>query len=188
MPKDKNYKSIANGAFEDKVNNIVFILKFLDSKGGLSLVKEYFTDAVPNYILQFVGFGGATKWVLRQILRTTPHVYLQKIVDRVKSDGDFLKQDFELKEDSKNRIVSQLNCRYMRALVKKGKKFKCDFDIREYYCQNACIPLLSKVMADVYLTLDAELTPKGCIQTITIDKSSFEKDSEQDKEKEQKDE
>lgn len=186
MPKEKNYKKIVKGAFEDKANNIVFIMKFLDSKGGLNLVKEYFAEAVPNYILEYIGFGGAKKWVMRQWLKASPHGYLQKIGEEVKKDGDFLKQNFELIEETKTRIVSKIDCKYMRKLVKTGKKFECDFDIREYYCKNACIPLLSKVLSDIYLRLNVELIPDGCIQTVEIDKSSFKKDEEEARENEKK--
>ncbi|NVM56041.1 MAG: hypothetical protein HWN66_20250 [Candidatus Helarchaeota archaeon] len=186
MPKDKNYKKMVKGAFEDKANNIVFIMKFLDSKGGLNLVKEYFAEAVPNYILEFIGFGGAKKWIMRQWLKASPHGYLQKIGEEVKSDADFLKQNFELIEDAKTRIVSKIDCKYMRKLVKTGKKFGCEFDVREYYCQNACIPLLSKVLSDIYLRLNVELTQDGCIQIIEVDKSSFQKDEEEAQEKEKK--
>ncbi|MHA1314620.1 MAG: hypothetical protein ACTSRB_11995 [Candidatus Helarchaeota archaeon] len=40
MTKDKNFKKMAKLAFEDKVKNIIFMMKFLDSKGGLEEVKE----------------------------------------------------------------------------------------------------------------------------------------------------
>jgi len=178
LPKDKNYKKIAKVAFEDKVNNILFIMKFLDSQGGLELIREYFTDAIPNYVLTFIGFGGAKKWVMRQWLKANPHGYMQKIIEKIKSDGEFLKQNFKTLEDSKDRIVSQIDCRYMRSLVKTGKKFECDFDIREYYCNNACIPLLSKILRDLYLRLSVELTNDGCLQTIEIDKSLLKKEED----------
>jgi len=179
MSKDVNYKEIANNSFEDKVNNIVFIMKFLDERGGLNLVKEYFANAVPTYIIEFEGFGGAKKWVIRQWIRANPHGFLQKIGEQVKKDSGFLKQKFELIEDTKDCMVSKVNCKYMRSLVKKGKKYKCDFDMREYYCQNACIPLLSKIVSDIYLTFNAELTPDGCIQTIKMDKSALSKDEKE---------
>lgn len=176
MTKEKNYKNIAKSAFKDKVNNILFILKFLDAKGGLELIREYFTDAIPAYILEHEGFGGAKKWMLRQLLRTTPHGYMQKILDQVIQDGAFLNQNFKIIENTKEQITSEIDCKYMRALVKQGRKYDCNFDIREYYCQNACIPLLKKLLADVYLNLKVELIKNGCVQTLKIDTTSFKKD------------
>ncbi len=67
----------------------------------------------------------------------------------------------------------------MLNLEKTAKKFGCAFDIREYYCQNACIPLLSKILSDIYLRLNIDLTKDGCIQIIEIDKSSFKKIKEE---------
>ena len=83
MSKEKNYKEIANNAFKDKVNNIVFIMKFLNDRGGLELVREYFTDAVSSYIIKFEGFGGAKKWIIRQWIRASSKGYLNKILEQV---------------------------------------------------------------------------------------------------------
>ncbi len=133
LTKDKNFKKIAKLAFEDKIKNIIFMMKFLDSKGGLEEVEEYFAQAIPSYVMEFEGIGDAKKWLLRQLAKSDPHGYMTKITDKVK------------------------------------KEFQCDFDVRNYYCTNACIPILSKVYADIYLNIDVELNENGCTQTISVD-------------------
>lgn len=176
MQKAKNYKKIAKYAFQDKVNNVVLLMKFLDSIGGQEMVRNYFAEALPKYILEFEGFGGTKKWVVRQWLKASPQGFIHKVLDQIKADGEFLQEKFELLEDTKDRIVVKINCKYMRSLAKKSKKYECDFFSRDYYCQNACIPLLTQVTSDIYLGLTVELTKDGCIQTIAFDKSAFEKD------------
>ena len=180
MPKDKNYKKIAKGAAEDKVNNIVFIMKFLNSKGGLDLVREYFAESVPDYIIEYASPGGATKWVMRQWLKRGSHSYLKKIVSTMMEDGQLINppENYEIIEDKNEQTVLKLKCNYRKRLVKTGKKLKCNFDIQEYYCNHACIPILSRIYADIYCKVKVDLTDEGCIQTIQIDKATFSKDEE----------
>ncbi|MHA1143888.1 MAG: hypothetical protein ACTSRW_04055 [Candidatus Helarchaeota archaeon] len=171
MTKDKNFKKIAKLAFEDKIKNIIFMMKFLDSKGGLEEVEEYFAQAIPSYVMEFEGIGDAKKWLLRQLAKSDPHGYMTKITDKVKKDSQFIipLENYVMLEDVKDRISFQISCKFMKSMVKQGRKFQCDFDVRNYYCTNACIPILSKVYADIYLNIDVELNENGCTQTISVD-------------------
>ncbi|MHA1301431.1 MAG: hypothetical protein ACTSO9_18570 [Candidatus Helarchaeota archaeon] len=173
--KEKNYRKLAKKAYDDKVSNIIFVMKFLDSKGGLELVREYFAEAIPDYVLQYAGTGSAGKMILKQLLKRNPVANIKKIIEKVIDDSEFLipKDNYEPLEIKEEEVISKIKCKYIRDLIKKGKKFKCDFDLREYYCNNACIPLLSKIYKDIFLNFDVEITKSGCIQRISIDKTQF---------------
>lgn len=178
MTKEKNYKRIAKKAAEDKVNNLIFIMKFLNNKGGLSFIEEYFAEAIPNYVIEFEGVGGAKKWVMRQWIKRSPHDFMQKMSQTLVEDGEIINpaENYELLEDNEENIVSKLKCNLRKNLIKTAKKYQCDFDVQDYYCNHACIPILIKVCSDIYLKITVELTKDGCIQTLQIDKSSLSKD------------
>jgi len=173
MKKDKNYKKMSKDCFNDKVANTTLLMKYLDSKGGLDLVKEYYTDALPEYIKKYKGFGDAKKWVIRQIAKTGPHKYMKTVIDQAKKEGEYMSSidDHEHIEESAEKIKTKIKCKYMKSLVKKAKKMECDFDIRDYYCNHACIPLLTLMHSDIYLNIEIELIDSGCIQTIRVDES-----------------
>jgi len=177
VPKEKNYKRIAKNAAKDKVSNIIFIMKFLNSKGGLELMREYFAEAIPRYVLDAEGVGGAKKWVMRQWAKRSAHGYMTKILETFKEDAELINpsENYELLEDSETKIVNKLKCNYRTRLIKAGKKYNCDFDVQEYYCNHACIPILSQIYADLYLIIDVELTKDGCIQTIQLDEAALSK-------------
>ena len=128
---------MAKNALDDKVSNMIFIMKFLDEKGGLELVREYFTEAIPKYLLEFSGSGKAAKAIARQWLKRSPSGYLNMVLNKLREDADFLSQKFENIEDKGHIQVAKVDCKYIRKLVKGGKTYGCDFDIREYYCKNA---------------------------------------------------
>ncbi len=182
MPKDKNYKRLAKNAAEDKVNNTIFIMKFLNSKGGLDLIREYFVEAIPSYVLDFAGPGGAKKWVMRQWARKGALGYMKKIMETFKEDAEFINpsENYEIVEESEEQIVTQLKCKYRKRLIKTGKKCQCDFDVQDYYCNHACIPLLTKLYADAYMKISVALTKEGCIQTVQVDHDSLSKDGAAD--------
>ncbi|MHA1381039.1 MAG: hypothetical protein ACTSRG_21945 [Candidatus Helarchaeota archaeon] len=146
-------------------------MKFLDSKGGLDLVKEYFAEAIPNYLLKYEGTGGAKKFIAKQWFKRNPSGYLHMIIDKLREDCEFLSQKHEIIEDRGEQLVSKIDCKYLRKLIRKGKTYGCEFDLRDYYCKNTCIPLLSKLLNDAYIKINVELIKNGCIQTITADKS-----------------
>ena len=173
MGKEKNYKKLGKKAIEDKVSNIIFIMKFLDSTGGLELVRKYFADAIPSYLIEYAGTGKAGKLIFKQLLKRNPSGNIKRVVEQVKSDNEFLipLDDYEPLEIIDNQVISKINCSYIKKLIKQGKKFHCDFNLRDYYCKNACIPLLSRLYSDIFLKLNAELTKNGCIQRIEIDES-----------------
>ena len=86
-------------------------------------------------------------------------------------------------EDNEQQIVTKLKCNYRKRLRKAAKQFHCDFYTDDYYCNNACIPILTKAHADIYLKFDVELTKDGCLQTVQIDRSAFSKDEAEAEEK-----
>ena len=182
MPK--NYKKLTKDALLDKAANTVMLMKFLNSKGGVNLVQEYFSDSIPNYILEFAGLGDAAKWILRQLARKSPNGFMNKVLNKSRDDGEYLAplDSFETIENNKNHIITKINCLYLKKLRKKGKQYKCNFDMKEYYCKYACIPLLKKVHKDIYLNIDIELLKNGCIQTISVDSTSLSKHKEKDDE------
>ena len=185
MTKNKNYKKMAKDCFRDKVDNTTLLMKFLHAKGGLDLVKEYYTDALPDYIHEYEGFGDAKMWVLRQVAKSGPRIYMKKVIDQGREDSEYMfpTENYEVIEISDKQIKSKLKCKYMKALVKKGKKYKCDFDIRDYYCNHACMPLLKKMHSHIYLDFQIELIDSGCIQTIQMDESVKKKEKEENKTK-----
>ncbi len=182
MPKEKNYKRLLKNAVEDKINNIVFIMKFLNSKGGVELVEDYFANAIPSYVLEFGGVGGAKKWIMRQWLKRSARGYMEKIANTILEDSEWINppENYEWIEDDENQMVLKLKCNYRKRLIKAGKKFKCEFDIRDYYCNHACIPILIKIYSDLYLKINVTLTKEGCLQSIEVDKATFSKDSKDD--------
>lgn len=175
MPKDKNYKKMVKAAFEDKVNNTIMMMKFLHSKGGLELVREYFGEAIPSYLLEFAGLGDAQKWVLRQLAKTSPHAFMKQVGEKSRKEGQYMTplENYEVLEDTKEQIRARIKCRLIKNLVKQGNKFQCDFDVRDYYCNNACIPLLSKAYSDICLNIKVDLNEDGCVQTVQVDKQAL---------------
>ena len=186
MIKNKNYKKMVKNAVDDKINNVVFLMKFLDSKGGSDLVKEYFSDALPTYIRDYEGSGDAKKWVLRQLLRSGHLNYMKKVLNEVQKGLEFLfpLENNKLLEESEEKCVTQIKCKYIKKLMKQAKKYECDFDIRDYYCNHACIPLISGGYSDIYLKIQVKLTDLGCIQTVKVDESTLKKDKDEIKGKE----
>ena len=175
MPKGKNYKKLVKLAFIDKIKNTVFMMKFLDAKGGLNLVREYFADALPGYILKYDGLGDAQKWILRQLARNSPHAFMRQIGEKARKDGEYMapRENFDIIEDTKEQISVSIKCDFIKNILKQSKRFECNFDARDYYCNNACIPLLLKVYDDLYLQMDIQLNENGCVQTMRVNQSKL---------------
>ena len=167
----KNYKKLVKLAFMDKVKNTVILMKFLHAKGGINLVQEYFAEALPGYVLEYDRMGDAQRWVLRQLAKKTPHAFMKQVTEQAQKDTEFMtpRENFEILEDTKEQLAVSVKCEFLKQVLKEAKKYECDFDVREYYCKNACIPLLSKGYADIYMDLDIKLQDAGCIQTIRVD-------------------
>lgn len=183
MTKKKNYKKFHKNAFEDKINNVVLTMKFLNSKGGVELVEDFFGKFLPDQALEYEGTGDAKKWVLRQVLRAGHLGYMRRVLSEGQKAAEFIfpLDNYELLEESEEKSVTKVNCDYVKKLRKQGKKFECEFDIKDYYCNHACIPLLLRSYKDIYLDLDVELIDTGCIQTIKVDESTFKKDEKEKK-------
>ncbi|MHA1270981.1 MAG: hypothetical protein ACTSPY_14400 [Candidatus Helarchaeota archaeon] len=177
MTKDKNYKRFYKKSLEDKIRNIIYIMKFLNSIGGVDQVRKFFGELVPNELLQHEGPGDAKKWILKQMFKTSPTGTLQKLFSTVLSDNEWLipLDCYETLEEGKELIKTKISCKYLKSLKKLAKKYKCDFDIQEYYCKNACNPLLKTVYSDVFIDFNVEFLDDGCIQTIKINKAAIQK-------------
>lgn len=179
MPKDKkDYKKLAKAAFDDKVSNVVYLLKFLDLKGGPELIREYYAEAIPNFIMKYSAPGETAKKLFRFWLKRNPVDNLKKIIDTIREGSEFYlpPENFKIsQEDEGKEIVSTIKCKYLKNITKQAKKFQCDFDIREYYCKQACIPLLTVLYSEFYLDFSVELTKKGCIQKVKINRGLLDK-------------
>ena len=173
MTNNKDYKKLVKQAYDDKVNNIIYLLKFLNSKGGSELIKEYFGEAIPNYVKKYDAPGDAKRWIYRQWLKRDPVGNMKKVVDVIREGSEFYipPKNFNTLEDEGNQLVSEIKCKYLKNLIKRAKKFGCEFDMRENYCKNACIPILTVLYSELYLDLSVELTKNGCKQTVVISES-----------------
>ncbi len=172
MTKDKkDYKKLLKAAFDDKVNHVVYLLKFLDSKGGPDLIREYYAEAIPNFVKKYSAPGETIKKLYKFWLRRNPVDNLKKVIDSIREGSEFYLplENFRIsQEDEGNELVSDIKCKYLKNITKQAKKFQCNFDTREYYCKNACIPLLNILYSELFLDLRVELTKKGCIQKVRI--------------------
>lgn len=180
MPKDKkDYKKLVKAAFDDKVSNVVYLLKFLDSKGGPELIREYYAEAIPNFFKKYSSPGETVKKLYRFWLKRNPVNNLKKVIDSIREGSEFYlpPENFKIsQEDEGNEIVSTIKCKYLKNITKQAKKYQCDFDTREYYCKQACIPLLTVLYSEFYLDLSIELTKQGCIQKVRINKELLDKE------------
>ena len=116
MSKNKNYKKMIKSAVDDKINNLVLLIKFLNSKGGSNLVKEYFSDALPTYIMEYEGSGDAKKWIMRQLLRSGHLSYMSKVLKEGKKGLEFLipLENYKTLEESEEKCVTQVKCKLIK--------------------------------------------------------------------------
>ncbi|MBD3230399.1 MAG: hypothetical protein GF329_19625 [Candidatus Lokiarchaeota archaeon] len=170
MNKEKWFKKLWKSAMIDDYKNIIMLLRYLYETGGTEKVREYYKDYVPNYLIDYQGLGKGKLMMIKAWKKSSSSGYMHKICDNIiKERLCWYHDDYEILEDDKNKLVYKINCDFIKSMKKHSKKFNCDFDIREVFCENACIPLLKQLFKTFLLNLEIETTNAGCIQKTMID-------------------
>jgi len=174
MGKDKDLKKLLKSSVDDKLKNTIMMLIYLRKTMGPNGVREYYGKAIPEYLLVYEGLGGGKRMMIKAWKKTNPSGYMKKITEGLIEDLSFLvpPENYEIQVDTKKELRTKVNCDFIRALEKSGKKFKVDFDVRDCYCNEACTPMLTKVFEDLYLQLEVELMKEGCIRKVMISENS----------------
>jgi hypothetical protein len=170
MMKEKDFKRLFTISLEDKLKNTLMMLIYLKRKDGAAAIRDYYGNAIPEYLLDYEGLGAGKRMMIKTWLKTNPHGYMKKIFDGIKEDQEFMVplEKYKILKDTKKEISVEINCNFIRALEKSGKKFKCDFDLRECYCKDACTPMMKKVFENFFLQAEVTFTETGCIRTVLI--------------------
>jgi len=174
MTKEKDLKRLLNISVEDKLKNTIMMLIYLRKKDGAAAIRDYYGNAIPEYLLEYEGLGAGKRMMAKTWLKTSPHSYLKKIMEGIKEDQEFIVplEKYEILKDSKKEISTKIDCDFIRALEKSRIKFKCDFDMRECYCKEACTPMMKRILENFFLQAEVTLTETGCIRTVSVPDSS----------------
>ncbi len=170
MTHEKDLKRLFKNSFEDKLKNTIMMLLYLREKDGENGVRQYYGQAIPKYLFEYEGFGGAKLLMAKAYLRTNPHGYLKKITDDIIKSQEFIipLEKYTIIQETKKEIITKIDCDFIRALDKGSKKFKCTFNMRDCYCKEACIPMMTRVFENFFLTLEVELLKEGCIRKVLV--------------------
>ena len=179
MTKEKDLKRLFNLSLEDKLKNTIMMLIYLRKNGGAAAVRDYYGNAIPEYLLDYEGLGAGKRMMVKTWLKTSPHGYLKKITEGIKEDQAFMVplEKYQMLNESKREIRTKIDCDFIRALEKSGKKFKCDFNVRDCYCKEACTPMMQKIFENFFLQSEVQYTETGCIRIVLVpDGSAPEKE------------
>lgn len=169
MNKEKLFKNLWKSAMVDDYKNIIMFLRYLYDEGGVEKIRNYYENHIPNYLIDYEGLGKSKLLMMRAWKKSNPNGYMHKICDSIIDERFcWYQDDYEIIEETKNNLSIKINCKFIKSMKKHAKKFKCDFDIREVFCQNGCIPMLKKLFNNFLLNLEIEPTEHGCIQNASI--------------------
>jgi hypothetical protein len=170
MTHEKDLKRLFKNSFEDKLKNTIMMLMYLKDKAGETGVREYCGKAIPKYLFDYEGLGGAKLLLAKAWLKTNPHGYLKKITDDIIKSQEFIipLEKYTIIQESKKELITKIDCDFIRALEKSSKKFKCAFNMRDCYCNEACIPMMTKVFENFFLKLEVELIKEGCVRKVLV--------------------